>query len=403
MRRYRHIWRTIGILLCIAFNITAVAQENLITTYQDRDPSYTITYPATWRLDLSNDPLVMLHGTTPDGTLLSMTIIPPLFFKSVAPGVSDATVALNVLSQRLTSDSFRVTDETRLVSINGRDAAITTGTPGPNLENYIVVVRFANGDYGGLLVATEAGQLPAIADITAAVIGTYNNPGATSIITTAQTPDTVQTPETPVTASVTPTPAELPAQLSDYAADWQTTIAELQQTGYLNAGGALIFQEDEITLQQRGAQFFGLGTNTPYRQVIMAAEVHLISDITPDVAYEECSLVSRAMLTPQGDINRALRAGLDNTPNAFYVDIYGSGDADIHAGAVAVDVDMTQPQHILIIADGDSLTYFLNGQRIFPDALINDRNGVYGLLLTSADINTRCVVRNVWAYTLQDS
>ncbi len=193
------------------------------------------------------------------------------------------------------------------------------------------------------------------------------------------------------------TDGELPATLKDYDGDWQDAISELEDLGAIPTGGSLVFLENRAFFSGRGDWFTGLARRASNTDIVMAGE--LTFNVGDANEFETCSLLSRIVTDNEGQAIRFLDVGIVNEGSIFYLDRYGAGSDDYEGSQIDVDdFDFTSPHHFLIIALDDTLTVYLDGERLINQAPIAERAGSYGVALRGRGPNALCEGRNMWVY-----
>ena len=180
-----------------------------------------------------------------------------------------------------------------------------------------------------------------------------------------------------------------PETIENYAEDWSATIAELQLSGAINTDGGLIFSLENAFSAGSGSFFTPIARDTAYRDIVVSAE---LSFNTTGDSLETCSILSRVV--GNSPVERFLEAGIDSNGDIFWVD---AGDR-MNSGSEATSLDLNEPQHLLLIAQANTLTIYLNGQRLLDNIDIASRSGSFGIALLGQGAASRCEAINLWAY-----
>ena len=190
---------------------------------------------------------------------------------------------------------------------------------------------------------------------------------------------------------------KLPATLEDYAAEWPDAVKELETLGVIPSGGSLVFLENRAFFSGRGEWFTGLARRASNTDIVMAGE--LTFNVGDPDELETCSLLSRIVTDNEGQAIRFLDIGILNDGAIYYLDRFGAGEDDFFSDEFAIDdFDFASPHHFMIIALDDTLTVYLDGERIINQAEINERAGSYGVALRGRGANSLCEGRNIWVY-----
>lgn len=180
--------------------------------------------------------------------------------------------------------------------------------------------------------------------------------------------------------------------LEQHDGDWQDAVAELETLGLIDSGGSLIFRENRAFFSGQGNWFTPLASGSPRTDIVMAGELAF----TPDGdEVEFCSLSSR-INAENGSSSIYLDVGVDSSGVIYYYDLF-DGDSTGDEARIP-DFDLSVPHHFLLLALDDRLTVFVDGEMIFENAPIVERDGFYGVSLLGDGPGSFCEATNIWAY-----
>jgi hypothetical protein len=182
--------------------------------------------------------------------------------------------------------------------------------------------------------------------------------------------------------------------LTDHAGAHEDAIAELEALDLIPAGGRLLFREDYAFFTGFGSYFTPMAHNSPHTNIVMAGELTFNSGAPDDT--EICSLTARITTDNSGRTTSNLDIALVNSGTMALIDNSGSGDPDFFIAEAFYDPAV--PHHVLLIALGDELMLFVDGEQVISDAEVDPRAGTYGITMRSSSGNSRCEGRNIWVY-----
>lgn len=194
-------------------------------------------------------------------------------------------------------------------------------------------------------------------------------------------------PDTRGTAS-----SDLPDEIDDYDGASEDVIEQLVDAGILGSGNAFLFGEDYAFIGASGATFTSLGRNRNRTDVVMAGELRFNAQSDE---YEQCGLLLRVddSLDP---VQSFLLVGFDSEGNLI---IQNNSDDDENTfDSVQLDVDLDDPQHLIMIARGDTLDIYVNGELTLTDYEIYEVRGIYGVAQLTDSTSSECEVRDIWVY-----
>ena len=225
----------------------------------------------------------------------------------------------------------------------------------------------------------------------------FGQPSATPALGTTNTKPTA-TPGLPFgQPSATPglgtTNNTAATTLTNFRGTHQQAIAELEQKGLVRTGGRLLFVEDYAWFEGDGYWYTPLAANSPRTNVVIAGDMTFESGSTE---YEDCGLLGR-VVTVGSRAEESLSIALTNDGGVLVFDDFG--DAEPVSYFQALNLDFTQPHHLMFILEGTNATVFVDGQLALEDVQVEQRPGSFGISLYSVAASSRCEGRNIWVYS----
>jgi hypothetical protein len=341
----------------------ALAQVELTETYTSENGEFQFQFPADWTVAQDAEQIVLT--TTIDDSPFYVTFIPPSSLESI--GAPAATSLADVIIANRSPDTTSLDDPAEAEFEDGRTYAYSA---------------FTIGEMSGLAIASSFGRDGAIMTVGLAPEDRIDEIREVVIAIAAS----ITIPDEGVSVPV----------LENYAAPYEKAIAELQEKQVIPVGGDLIFEEDYAFFSGQGNWFTALASRAPRTNVIVAGELTYTAGTTSEL--EVCALMARVVSNSSGAASRILGVGLDNEGNAYYADLFGSGQNDMTIEIIEPGLDLEQPHHFLVLAIGDRLTVYVDGQLTLHNAQIDERSGTYGIALQGRGPGANCEGRNLWAY-----
>lgn len=185
---------------------------------------------------------------------------------------------------------------------------------------------------------------------------------------------------------------------------WQESseeiLTELDGLGRITKdGGYYAFRLGYSFVTGQSNLFMGLGMSSPATNFVLGGELTMQSN---SGEIEICSLIGRVERDSGRSALTFVDAGLTNTGSAVLMDYT---DPTTEASTLRVrnlNLDLSEPHHVLIVARNTEMHVFVDGQEVFHDIEVTPRSGGYGLTMVSRASGGRCEVRNVWAYVTGD-
>ena len=298
----------------------ALAQLGLDAEYVSPDGSFKFDYPSAWAVQ----PGSVLEPVAVQGGSVILHVYGPESLSALSLGTLTQPIDLALAYRSLTRDQTQADTAPFTISLGERSAACLDLLDASGKPRLLVAVPFLDGRLGLIEVVTAGPALVGMDQDTALAI-------AASF-------------DLPTGASQT--------GLRQYAADWQSAIRELEQTGIIPSGGSLIFTRDLVPFSGTGAFFEPLAETLPTRDVVVSG--WLIFTPGGGEGYESCALGARVTL-PEGRIDAYLEVGFRNSGTLFYADHTGSGAAPV-SEELAFGPVAGLPYHVLLIVHGDRLS-----------------------------------------------
>lgn len=186
--------------------------------------------------------------------------------------------------------------------------------------------------------------------------------------------------------------SDLPDEIDDYDGASEDVIDQLVDEGILGSGNAFLFGEDYAFIGASGSTFTSLGRNRNRTDIVMAGELTFDSQSRD---YEQCGLLLRVddSLDPVQDF---LYVGFDSDGDLFIQN--NSDDEDDTFDFISMDVDLDDPQHLIMIARGETLDVYVNGELIVAGYEIYEVRGIFGVAQISDSTASTCEARDIWVY-----
>lgn len=319
--------------------LPAAAQDTLAETYTQMD--FTLDYPAGWQVesDATTD-FVYLNGDDVQLSIYGPAVLAAYALADYNPDtLARLVLALNTVEA----------DPTQVVGVDST-AAFSYRRDDTDTHGLLIARTFADGSVGLIDAFAPAAALEAQTETILNIATTFDVP---------------------------PVPA--PAMLVDYAAAPSQVMAELEMSGIIPAGGALVFAENYVFAS-------GSDVTQPLAQTLSLADVVLAGTLTatPGTGSDStCGLLAR--LNGEGS---SLEVGIGSSGTA-YVGV--DGESQI----VESGVDVTLPNRMLLLALGPRLLVYLGGELV-ADVETETGSGHFGLHVTGS--GATCEASEVWVY-----
>ncbi|MGB7339072.1 MAG: SH3 domain-containing protein [Phototrophicaceae bacterium] len=185
---------------------------------------------------------------------------------------------------------------------------------------------------------------------------------------------------------------ELPEEIDDFDGTSESVIAQFEAAGVIGSGNAFLFGEDFAFIGASGSSFTSLGRNRNRTDVILAGEVTFDSESSD---YEQCGLLVRVD-DSRDPVLDFLFIGVDSDGDVFIQN--NSQEEDGTFDFIPIGVDLDDSHHFIIVARGDRLAIYLDGELILADYPIYEVRGIFGIAQISDSVDSSCEGRNIWVY-----
>lgn len=348
--------------------LPVAAQETTLEEfYLAFDESFQFYYPTDWEVNDEDPAFVVLSGQI-DNSPIAMTLFAPSTIE-VFGLVADS--ALEFAQEIAYSREF-IIDDAEAIIIGEREAAIASVDLNKQ-PGVAFIIRMSDGGFGLVIVLADEVVLAQKTRLIASIVLSYDTPGGAE--------------------------EEVPPVLTlqDFDQGWEAATNELAELELIPQGGELLFEVRRAFFDGLGAWFTPLGSDQARPDVVMAGQLHFISD---SQEIESCGLLARIPDTGNNAVNVFLEVGISNIPDVYYVDRSSNAEEIPAYQTLLVDLDLSIPHHILLIAVDETLTIFLDGTLVFEQIPIEDRVGYYGLTLLGKGANSRCEGTGIWVYQI---
>lgn len=186
--------------------------------------------------------------------------------------------------------------------------------------------------------------------------------------------------------------------LTQYAGSHGTAIAELQALGIIpNTRGTFIFQEPTAYFEGDGSWYTPLASANPHTNIVMGGNLEVTFNAPSE--YEACKLMTR-IVTRGNSAVQELSAGIDSDGDVFLID---ADDPDASQYSTfeydALNGSLDDSHHFMIVAMGNLVSVYVDGELFFDRVKVDQRGGTYGIGLASHDGDSRCEANNLWVYS----
>ncbi len=182
------------------------------------------------------------------------------------------------------------------------------------------------------------------------------------------------------TYDVPPVPA--PLVLAEYAEPWPQAVIELEKSGLIPVGGELVFAEDYV-FASGSSLTIPLAQNLSLTDVVMAGTLRYTPSASP--VMETCGMLARVSVDDSG-----LEVGITSAGELF---LSLSGSVQMLQNGL----DVTGPQRVILVALGERLLVYLNGDLI-ADWDVPPGSGYSGVRVQGDAPGATCEVSDVWVY-----
>jgi hypothetical protein len=202
--------------------------------------------------------------------------------------------------------------------------------------------------------------------------------------------------ETP-SAGVTPEPesVELPTideiPLND---DPQRIIETLQELGLIPTGEGQLYTGNAVSISRIGTWFDPLFEDAVGDNVVMSGTI----DFLPYSETESCLLSARIIRDEVGVAQQYLDVGFNARHEVFIGESVDNGDYS----QATQDGFLTESKgNVLFIAYRNRLSVYVDGQAVFQNIEVTQREGSFGVSAIESTSYSVCHVTDIWAYTFE--
>jgi len=336
-----------------------LAQDGLLQSYIAEDGSFWFSHPRSWQVEV-RDGLVYVYNSR-----VTVSVVGPGVLETLGlGGYTDPAALAQALAARLDIQGGEVI----LTEQNGRPAARLNFTDAEGQPAFLLAMLLRDNRLGLVEVRYTGGYRP------------LSEQFALRIARSLEVP---------------PGP---PARLFHYGESWREVLAELEAAGAIPAGGRLLFQASSpyTAEQTTAATYTLLGSRQPATSVILAAWLRFTPGATD--GYQACFVGTRIVASAEEPIVQAyLDVGVNSADQIYYLDSTGD-PATSRAEALPRRVMDGAPHHLLFLALEQTLTVYLDGERVFASVPVEARAGISGLGVISPAAGARCQAEDIWLY-----
>jgi hypothetical protein len=346
---------------------SAQAQEDLDATFVADDGSFTFDYPGDWEISVDDE----------DGSVSALGSDLWVFFYGPATlddyglgELEDPVAAAELLSTTMEDADV---DEVETLDIGGRDAGGFVYTD-PDFNGAFVFIVFSDGTLG-LANGVSEGEL----DLETFLLMVASFDVGKGQSSSGGLSDLLGGED-----------ADEPVSLEEFDQGYRDVIGELEDLELIVRGGDLVFTEDYAWFEGQGAFYTPLARNKPFTDFVMSAELSYTASNSSD--FETCTLGMHVVW--EGNLAiEYVNVGYANDGSIFYFDYNEEGDEFVD-GVIGPAID--EPHVFTIIVMSNSLTVFVDGELVFDNVEIEERDGTWGVGLTGKAPGAKCEARDIW-------
>lgn len=186
--------------------------------------------------------------------------------------------------------------------------------------------------------------------------------------------------------------SSLPSEIEDYDGASESIIGQFVEAGVLGSGNAFLFGEDFTFISASGSTFYPLGRGRNRTDVIIGAELTFNSQSSE---YEECTILLRLDDTID-PVQSYLSVGFDRVGNLVLQNNSVGDETIFNYEELGLDID--EPHHIIMLARGETLAVYVDGELVLEDYEIYEQRGIFGIGQYTQSVDSECQARNLWVY-----
>ncbi len=295
-----------------------------------------------------------------DGVVISETedVFMAIYFTDALNRRGYTSLIPAELNQQIAADNDFADQEQQIIETNGQFRNVLTHTDG-------VLVAEAFGTEGIISIDVRTGDVDAVLDTLLAMIDGL-------------------------------APYEQSIRVENYTSSWRIITTELIAKGYVREG-QIIQTAPIIEFSGEGNQYMPIAEDEIVQDIIVGATLALQSGAGE--VYETCGLMSRIISDDVNGVSNFLEVGVDSDVDAYIFDRFGAGDdgATLNYGTIS---DPTEEAYIVYKVDGGLANVFVNGQLVFANLLIQEREGHFGASFVGRTPDSACTITDVWLYEM---
>lgn len=180
-----------------------------------------------------------------------------------------------------------------------------------------------------------------------------------------------------------------------YGDGWQAAVNELEHHQLIAMGGQLVTQQAQMTFTGAGSFIAPMSANRPQSDIVIAGE--LTFRVGNADNYEQCGLTARINGNSAGAATTFIDIAFLNDGSLLVQDVFSETQRP-RRRRVALNLDLSQPHHLLAIVQDETLSVYVDGERAVERFRVGDRAGTVGLSLIGAGPGTRCEGHDLWVY-----
>jgi hypothetical protein len=362
----------IFMLMLLVVPVTLAQRDE---TFVSPDEDWQITFPNTYEIEVDRDNIGVLVGEQSEILLYSPAVLDELGYTRIDDGQS-------LLEDFADEEGFEFVALDSAENVPGLYVALLEG----RRDNLIGIAKtFSDDSFGLATVAIDAEAEDDVIIEALTIVGTFDVAGSDVVENGGGSKDPDTTTE-----------VNFPDELRDFDADWEDAIAELEDEGLVAPGGELIYFEDSAFIEGSGGNYTSLARRASVENIVMAGELTFTTD---GREYQTCSLAARVETESDGSTNVFTEFGVNTEDELYVYDSFGTGEDDT-AYFNLQEIDHEDVYHYLVFMIDDKVTMYLNGELVANDVEVVSRAGSFGVLLRGDGPDSRCEVRNTWAYSL---
>ncbi|MEM6280752.1 MAG: hypothetical protein AAF787_01050 [Chloroflexota bacterium] len=188
-------------------------------------------------------------------------------------------------------------------------------------------------------------------------------------------------------------------------------LLELERSGVFPAGGTPA-PIDTTRRTLRGNQFVSMSDAESAANFVLGGKL-LFEPWDETEGVQACALVARAAIERDvtetdterievAQINTFVDIGVTSMDEVYIADRYGPADDEITVERFDVDLADEAPIEIVAVMLDNTLTVYVNADRIVDRMEIEVESGTFAFALTARDDRTNCAGFDFWAYELEE-